>query len=26
LTLDSKGNLYVLEWLGQGRIQKFNKG
>jgi len=26
LTLDSKGNLYVLEWVGQGRIQKFNKG
>lgn len=26
LTLDSKGNLYVLEWLPQGRIQKFNKG
>jgi len=26
LTLDSKGNLYVLEWVPQGRIQKFNKG
>jgi hypothetical protein len=25
LTLDSKGNLYVLEWVAQGRIQKFNK-
>jgi len=26
LTVDSKGNLYVLEWVGEGRIQKFNKG
>ncbi|MSR31535.1 MAG: hypothetical protein EXR99_08530 [Gemmataceae bacterium] len=26
LTLDSKGNLYVLEWLPNGRIQKFSRG
>jgi hypothetical protein len=23
LTLDSKGNLYILEWIGFGRVRKF---
>ena len=23
LTVDSKGNLYVLEWIGWGRVRKF---
>ena len=24
LTLDSKGNLFVLEWLPHGRVRKFS--
>jgi peptidylamidoglycolate lyase len=25
LTLDSKGNLYILEWIDFGRVRKFTK-
>lgn len=25
LTLDSKGNLYVVEWVGDGRVRKFKR-